>query len=285
MKKNRFYFCFVFVLGWSSWIHSAAFESYGLGARAVGMAASLVAVGDDYTSVYSNPAGIARLSEKNFHSEYRNLYGLGLLRYTSVGYLHPGVGKGTVGFTWYRLDTVGEASFIDYAENTLAFSYGTGLFSPLYLGVNGKYYRVHSTIGASGMGLDFGLLYVVKEPWFTIGATVQDLNRTLLSWDSGVKERLPMRLRVGFSSKPFPRTLLSGQVDWRDQKEETHRFGFEQEFFDKGMALRVGVSERSKNVNFSWGLALRWKGWSLDYGWEREMLLGDTQVFSLSLRF
>jgi len=268
-----------------SQLSAAAFESYGLGGRAVGMSSSLVAVGDDYTSAYSNPAGIARVSEKNFHSEYRNLYGLGLLRYTSVGYLHPGVGKGTVGFTWYRLDTVGEASFIDYAENTLSFSYGTGLFAPLYLGVNGKYYRVHSTIGASGMGLDFGVLYVVKEPWLTLGATVQDLNRTVLSWDSGVKERLPLRLRVGFSSRPLPKTLISGQVDWRDQKEETHRFGFEQEFFDDVLAFRVGATEREKSINFSWGLALRWQGWSLDYGWERERMLGDTQVFSLSLRF
>lgn len=94
-----------------------------------------------------------------------------------------------------------------------------------------------------------------------------------------------MRLRVGFSSRPFSRTLISAQADWRDLKDETHRFGFEQEFFDRVMAFRVGAAGRAKNINFSWGLALRWKGWSLDYGWERERFLGDTQVFSLSLRF
>ncbi len=286
MKRKIYLLFILFTLALNGRpLFSAVFESYGLGARAIGMSSSLVAVGDDYTSSFFNPAGIARLQDKTFYSEYRNLYGLGLLRYTAVGYLQPGVGKGTVGFTWYRLDTVGEAASIDYAENTLSFSYGISLFSPLYLGVNGKYYRVHSTLGASGMGLDFGILYVVDERWLKVGAAVQDLNRTLLSWDSGVKERIPLRLRVGFSSKPLAHTLVSTQVDWKDQSDQTHRFGLEQEFFEKVIALRVGALERASAINFSWGLALRWKGWSFDYGWERERLLGDTQVFSLSVRY
>ena len=59
---------------------SAVFESQGLGARAAGMGGSFVAVAEDYSSIFWNPSGIALVNEKTLHSEYKNLYGLGLLR-------------------------------------------------------------------------------------------------------------------------------------------------------------------------------------------------------------
>lgn len=282
MKKIIFLlFIFIFVpfLG-----QSAVFEPQGLGARAVGMGGSFVAVAEDYSSIFWNPSGIALVNEKIMHSEYKNLYGLGLLRYITAGYLQPQVGKGTVAFSWYRLDTMGEASFLDYSENTLVFSYATNVFKPLYLGLNGKYYRVHSSIGASGMGLDVGLTYVLKEPWLVLGAGVQDINRTVITWDSGLKERLPIQVRTGFSSRVFSNTLLAGQIEWQDQTRQTHRLGIEQGFFNRVMQIRIGGVEREKELRFSWGLGLKYKSLLLDFGWEKEKKLGDTLSYSLTLK-
>ncbi|MBI2118620.1 MAG: hypothetical protein HYT97_03225 [Elusimicrobia bacterium] len=262
----------------------AVFESQGLGARAQGMGGSFVAVAEDYSSIFWNPSGIALVNEKTLHSEYKNLYGLGLLRHITAGYLQPNVGKGSVAFSWYRLDTIGEASFLDYSENTLVFSYATHFFKPLYLGLNGKYYRVHSSIGASGMGLDVGLTYVLKEPWLVLGAGVQDINRTVITWDSGVKERLPIQVRAGVSSRIFPDTLLGAQVEWQDQTRQTHRLGIEQGFFNRVMQIRLGGVEREQELRFAWGLGLKYKSLLLDFGWEREEKLGDTLSYSLTLK-
>ncbi len=285
MKNRLFRFLPVafFALIFPALLHASAFESLGLGARSAAMGGSFVAVLDDYESVHSNPAGLGKMREKTFHSEYRNPYGLGLLRYISTGYVHPGIGKGAVGFSWLRMDTSGEASFLDYAENTLVFSYGTGIFKPFYFGVNGKYYRVHSSIGASGMGLDFGLGYQWRE--VTLGAAVQDLNRTLISWDSGVKERIPLRLRAGISARPWKETLVSAQVQWEDQKKRSHHLGLEQAIYRRALFLRFGGVERDSDWRFSWGLGFKVKAFSFDYGWERQRLLGDTQVFSISIKF
>ncbi len=264
-------------------LQAAAFESLGLGARSAAMGGSFVAVFDDYQSVFYNPAGLGKQKEKTLHSEYRSPYGLGLLRYISTGYVHPGVGKGTVGLSWLRMDTVGDASYIDYSENTLIFSYGTSLFSPFYIGVNGKYYRAHSTIGASGMGLDFGLGYQWRG--ITLGAALQDLNRTMISWDSGAKDRIPLRLRTGISTRPWKETLVSAQVQWEDQEKRSHHLGFEQGLYRRALFLRFGGVERDNDWRFSWGIGLRVKQFTFDYAWERQRLLGDTQVFSANIKF
>src|SRR3989338_3788336 len=114
--KNKYFLISILLLS-TSFLHAGVFENYGLGARSASMGSSFVAVRGDYESIYWNPAGLAHQKSKVFHSGYRNLYGLGILRHISAGYIQPGVGKGAIGFSWYRLDTIGEASFLDYAEN------------------------------------------------------------------------------------------------------------------------------------------------------------------------
>ena len=55
-------FCLLCLLGWSAvtaW--SGGFESGGLGARATGMGGAFIGVADDWTAVYWNPGGLARL--------------------------------------------------------------------------------------------------------------------------------------------------------------------------------------------------------------------------------
>ncbi|MBI3012781.1 MAG: hypothetical protein HYY63_04075 [Elusimicrobia bacterium] len=266
-------------------VSAAVFEPYGMGARAIAMGESFVAVANDYSAVYWNPAGLGRLDKKTLHSEYRNLYGLGLLRTMTIGYIQPQLGLGTMGFSWFRLETMGDAGYLDYSENSFIFSYGSDHFAPFLFGLNGKYYRVHSAMGASGMGLDAGLMYVLKDPLLIFGIAVQDLNHTMISWDSGTKDRLPIRIRAGVSSQLPTHTLLTAQISLKDQKNETHHLGLEQNLFNQYCALRLGVLQREKNVQFSWGLGLKVRSFDLDYGWQAERYLGDTQVFSLSVKF
>ena len=274
-----------FSAGASGLLDAAAFEFQGLGARAMGMGNGFVAVSDDYASVLFNPSGIARLKERELYTSYKNLYGLGLLRYISTGYVQPNLGKGAFALSWSRLDTVGDASFLDYAENTIALTYGTYLFKPLYLGVNLKQYRVNSTVGAGGQGVDLGLTYA-QDPRWVIGVACQDVSRSEIAWDSGAKDRLPRRLRAGISSRIFSGTLAAAQVDWEDEKDRSEHLGLEQQLFSKVFSVRAGTMEQDGLWRFSFGFGLNFKKHlKLDYGWERQNLLGDSQSFSLGIDF
>ncbi|OGR82346.1 MAG: hypothetical protein A2901_04680 [Elusimicrobia bacterium RIFCSPLOWO2_01_FULL_54_10] len=264
-------------------VSGAAFETVGVGARPLALGNSYASIAGTYEAVYWNPAGIATLGQPTLHSEYRNLYGLGILRYMSSGYVHPGVGRGALGMSWLRLDTTGDASYLDYAENTLIVSYGLKVWDTLRAGINGKYYRVNSTVGAGGMGLDLGVVY---SRWgVTGGLVVSDVNRTQISWDTGAKDRIPRRVRLGFSGNPVENTLVTSQISWEDQQERAHHAGIEQTLFSKIFSLRLGFSEQNKEFRFSWGLGFKFKIFNLDYAWERQRLLGDTQVFSATMRF
>ncbi len=288
MRKQgilRFLFCSfaLLLLPFSSLLFSAAFESNGLGARALSLGNSFVAMNGSYESVFWNPAGIATLKDRTFHSEYRTPFGLGLLRTVNSGYVHPGVGHGAIGFTWMRLDTTGDASYLDYAENTLIVSYGAKIVDKLYAGINGKYYRVNSTVGAGGMGMDLGFTYT---RWGILaGASIQDVTNSVISWDSGAKDKLPRRSRIGLSGRPFENTLVTSQISWEDETNRSHHAGIEHSLFDQLFSVRVGVTEQSKDWRFSWGVGIKTRLLTFDYAWERQRLLGDTQVFSASVRF
>ena len=102
----------------------AVFEPLGYGAAAKGMGGAYVALAEDGSAAYWNPAGLALVKNPELTASFEDLYGLDLLRYATAGYTHPGVGKGTVSAHLLHLDTVGEADFLKYAESTYLAAYG-----------------------------------------------------------------------------------------------------------------------------------------------------------------
>ena len=146
---------------------------------------------------------------------------------------------------------------------------------------------MNSTIGAAGMGLDIGASYAIKVPNITIVLILQDVNSPTLSWDSGAKDHLPFRLRAGASKKLFTQTLLATQYSWNEkyQRNQEASLGLEQEFFKRILTVRGGVGKNVSQWKYTFGFGVRVKTFLLDYGWERQNSLGDTQTFSLSVKF
>ena len=136
------------------------------------------------------------------------------------------------------------------------------------------------------MGVDLGMTYIVKDPWLSVGFAVQDLNRTVITWDSGAKDRLPLRLRLGTSAK-LSQTLLSGQFSWDDEVKKSQQFhlGIEQELFNRALVLRAGTNEKDNFWLFSLGMGIQLKTLGIDYAWERQTIMGDSQTVSLHFRF
>ncbi|MBL8024624.1 MAG: hypothetical protein JNK54_10170 [Elusimicrobia bacterium] len=269
--------------------HSAAFEPLGYGAAAKGMGGAYVALAEDGTAAYWNPAGLALVKDRHFSAAYEDLYGLGLLRYAGAGYTHPNVGKGTLSGQVLHLDTQGEASFFNYAESTYMLSYGRKLCQDcMSVGVGMRYYSAYGTdVKGTGLGFDLGVLYRPFNDRLRLALAWQDINRPRIDWDSGARDNLPYTVRAGAAGRITPLTDLALQYDKRLGEPSVWRMGLAQRFFSKTLTLRGGLHRSGRQGQWgpSIGGGIRYKSFDFDYAWDSLDDLGNAQTFSMAMRF
>lgn len=148
---------------------AAPFLGIAVGARALGMGGAFVAVADDATSLYWNPAGMARLSRYEVvlvHSDW-----IADLSFDFVGIVFPLKGAGALGVQTTML-SMGEMEvtnvkyqdgtglFFDASDLAMGISYALALTDRFAIGFTGKYIQQkiwHES--AEGFALDIGTLY------------------------------------------------------------------------------------------------------------------------------
>jgi hypothetical protein len=263
-----------------------AFDRIGIGARPKGMGDAFTGVADDGNSIYWNPAGIARIEKSQLSVMHKDLFGLGLINYEFLGYVHPNVGNGSLGFSWIRLDTTRNVEFMDYSENIYIISYGMRIAIPLSLGANIKYYSVDYKEGGSGLGADIGILYQTFAGHLNLGLLYQDFNRPKIRWETQAEDQLPANLRLGIGFRPNLFMNFALDLDkLLDSFIETH-LGVEWWLLNRGMGLRIGgINQDRGKWNFTLGGSLGYRFFRFDYAWERHYDLGGTHLFSLVITF
>lgn len=107
--------------------HAADFLSHGVGARALGMGSAFVAIADDATATYWNPAGLTKVKKHSFSTMYSDTFrtgdggflSQGLVSYNFVNYVHQIEEIGSIGLSWIRLgiDDIPRTTFIDIDNN------------------------------------------------------------------------------------------------------------------------------------------------------------------------
>ena len=107
--------------------HAAEFLSHGVGARALGMGSAFVAIADDATATYWNPAGLTKVKKHSFSAMYSDTFSAGdgsffnkgLVNYNFVNYVHQIEEIGSLGLSWIRLgvDDIPRTTFIDANNN------------------------------------------------------------------------------------------------------------------------------------------------------------------------
>ncbi len=267
----------------------AAFDPLGYGAAAKGMGGAYVAAAEDGTAAYWNPAGLALVEYPQMTAAMEDLYGLGLLRYAAAGYTHPKVGGGTFSAHLLHLDTTGEADFFNYAESTYLLAYGRPLCEDcLSVGAGMRYYAATGgDARGSGVGFDLGLLWRVWDQRLRIGAAWQDANQPKIHWDTTANDVLPYTLRVGGLFRLTESTDLAAEWDKHHFEEAQWRFGGAQRLLRDLLTLRAGLHRGGDQPEwgFSLGGGLRLKKFDLNYAWDNQDSLGDTQTVSVVLRF
>jgi hypothetical protein len=251
----------------------------GVGARAMGLSGAFVAVADDASAVYWNPAGLVQLDRPEldgmygsyFNDKDRNLFfsfqyplpddihlaiSTNNLFYTDI----PGSNENQyTGSVAIPLDFISEKRFLLGAN----FRY---LFADLGAG-NGT---------AQGVGVDLGLLFrqsFKDNSEFKAGLVLTDISTTIRFGDTGVEQAVPSVLTAGLAYKFDPYTLIAADVPWTlsddvllDDQNVRIRSGVEHWFFDGKLGLRAGfISFITLPGEFSIGASYKATDWSLDY--------------------
>lgn len=229
--------------------------SIGVGPRALGMGGAFVAVANDVTAGYWNPAGLAFLPGRAvmvMHSEQ-----LAGLAYDYVAYAHPfapgrrqtGVGLSVIrlGVDDIPLTTLPDPTqpidaplgngqrnrpvvkrYVSDAEYAVMLSFARSATPRLAFGGNVKVIRKSVGVaGALGAGLDAGLLARPHRD-VAVGLQVMNLTTTVLAWDTGRKEYLTPLLKTGIAyhrefSPVYGRILAAADVDIRFEGRRASR--------------------------------------------------------------
>ena len=134
--KIRLFYCYILITSLifpsivraaDEGAHAAEFLSHGVGARALGMGSAFVAIADDATATYWNPAGLTKVKKHSFSAMYSDTFSTGdgswlsrgLVNYNFVNYVYQIEDIGSLGLSWIRLgvDDIPRTTFIDINNN------------------------------------------------------------------------------------------------------------------------------------------------------------------------
>ncbi|MBN2564736.1 MAG: hypothetical protein JXB46_03410, partial [Candidatus Eisenbacteria bacterium] len=180
--------------------YAGEFLTHGVGARALGMGSAFVAVADDVTAGYWNPAGVADVDGRAVQLMHSETFG-DVVNYDTGAYVHPISSDAAMAITAVRLAVDDIPFTLDFeqdeyriyydedkirwesdSETAVLVTYARKLSNRLRLGGNLKMIRKGiANYSCYGLGFDLGAKFDVWEGT-TLGLNVQDATTTLLVW-------------------------------------------------------------------------------------------------------
>lgn len=285
---------------------------FGVNARALAMGGAFVALADDYSATYWNPAGMPQIETVDVGFMNTNKFGQGIqLNFASaVGSFHLNLarslpslhGAGGVGWLSESIGDIeafgpgGEATGTVSSGNSLligAFSAGVevGLLS-LYAGGSLDWYR-HSLAAESGSGLgsSFGIIADFSDA-LAIGYLSTEPDDLVIEWTTGAVDEMDFgKSRVGIAVRILHDALTVALQ--RDLKHGLSRLGVEflpLRAFNLAkfpLAVRLGgkiPDQGSFSLTTGLGLAF-WEQVQLDIALVTNRLLGNSLVVSANISF
>ncbi|MEW6618480.1 MAG: PorV/PorQ family protein [bacterium] len=237
---------------------AARYLRIGVGARALGMGGAYVAVCDDASATYWNPAGLVQLSQREMTS-MTSLMSLDR-KYNFLNYVVPlenqTIGISVINFGVEDLREIVkknnqdiELGRFDDRENTFMFSCAWEKTDKLSLGVNLKYLTQQMNPSqanpkgrskASGLGLDIGALYDISDK-FKAGLMLQDV-RSYLKWETDHTDRLPIAVKLGVSGKFFGNKLIiATDLSQVEDNHKTKIYAGLEYWMKENLGIRAGV--------------------------------------------
>ncbi len=252
----------------------------GIGTRAMGLAGAFVAIADDPTAAYWNPAGLAQLTQPEvlgmygsyFNDKDRNLY----FSFTTTLKKDIHIGISTNNLFYSDIPGAHE----DQYTASLAIPLDPQANHRWFGGLNVRYLFADTGSGGGGtvegVAVDLGLLF--KQPLennmqLNTGLALTDLTTNIRFDQTGVEQAIPSILTPGAAFYFDPNTLLSVDVPWTldndvvlNEQNLRIRSGIEHWFLDGRLGLRGGfTSFITLPGDFTMGASYRNQQWSIEY--------------------
>jgi hypothetical protein len=275
---------------------SAQFLKLGVGARAAALGESYVAVSDDATAIYWNPAGLNNVGGRELsvmHAVwFEDIFydwasyvqdcklggkiGVGV-QYLSYGSITETDSTGLEGtdFTPYDI-----AAILSYAREINGIS----------LGVNIKY--ISSKIedeSAWAVAADVGSIYKMCDK-LSLGLVVQNIGTKMKYIDE--EEDLPLNIKAGVAYKLMESLLVTADVNAPADGEIIMSGGGEYCHSvneNLSASVRAGYNTRNKDTGDLNGIAagagIKYQKYNLDYAYAPYGDLGNTHRVSLGVKF
>lgn len=300
--------------------YAGEFIATGVGARALGMGGAFVAIAEDVTAGYWNPAGLTQLSYPQISGMYAERFAR-LINYNYGAAALPAGPKSSLGLSIIRLgvddipvtalqrsdlelgaiydgnkiNTPYVVKTINDAEWAFFLTYAKIISEKLAWGSNIKV--VTKNIGensAWGLGFDVGLLYRAL-PNLNIGVNLQDITTTLLAWDTGRREAITPTVKSGVAyiwEVPFiaGRFIPAFDMDIRfENRRYSAQFNLGRVSFDTHFGIEyemkklIALRLGSDIGYFSAGAGIKLPKLNIDYAFLSHDQLGDTHRISLIL--
>lgn len=315
VKKTAFTITFLIMSSFSIYSqtviskYAGEFMAIGVGARALGMGGAYVAVANDVTSGYYNPAGLANLNYPQIALMHAEQFG-NLVNYDYAGVAIPYGTDMSFGISAMRLAVDGipdtrEALFIrgttqklydvkdpraginpdfvtEFSDQDWAFylTFAKRHADDFYYGINVKIIkRDIAEYNAWGVGFDVGALYTPIENLF-VGANLQDITTTLVAWNTGRNELISPTAKIGAA---YMVAFLGGKIapalDF-DVRFENRRFASNFNIGPVSFDMHAGFEYNFRNLfairagyndvkQFTLGAGVRLPKLNIDYSFAR----------------
>ena len=296
--------------------YAGEFLTHGVGARALGMGSAFVAVANDVTSGYWNPAGIADAEARSVHLMHSETFG-DVVNYDTGAYVHPLSADAALAVTVIRLAVddipftgdfnVSDEGVVQYNEDDIIWESDSEMAALISyarrsserLRVGGNLKLIRKSIGnysCYGLGFDLAGQYDVTER-ATLGINVRDVTTTFLVWDTKERERIMPTVKVGVAYT-MPVSSMDGVVTAAvdaDVRFENRRLADEYHIGAVSADTHYGVEFLYRDIvgvrtglamgQLTAGAGLSLAGFTVDYAFGKHEYLDSSHRVSASYGF
>lgn len=278
---------FVTAMGDADDSSSGSIFSFGTDAKALAMGGSYVAIADNYSATYWNPAGLTQFSGVQLGGMQLRPYGIGSLQHAggsvTFGNFAFGASWASSGVDMSKQKGYKDTKYEDYTDMVIGgtFAYGIDFAN---FGASVKSYQLGES-GAGGIGFDMGTL--MEFGGVRLGVSASDVGVSLDNSEMGATYRL------GVAADLLDRATASAEFDLLGNKSNQIKAGFEilpvEQFALRG-GVKVPMGDEDGGPSFTAGAGVNLAGLTVDIAWLQNStgfsdVGSDTLVLSAGFKF